>query len=118
METVKRSHDPNVCGIDPATDCDNCRPHTLRYRQRELRLGDVQFLQGKLEKAGINVGTFVDMIWLHIAESVERRIDESVRDIIGKILEDATIISTIRGVHHNRPEKPKKAKVAEEERWD
>lgn len=106
-----RKHDPNVCGIDPATDCDNCRPHTLAYRQRELQLGNINDLKARLEKGGIDVETFADLLWIHIAGAVERKCEEIVRHHVETTLANASIISVIRGIHHREPE-------SKPEQWD
>ncbi len=112
VEPVKRKHDPQVCGLSADTDCDNCRAKTMEYRRRELRLGDLQALEERLKKGGIDVGTFSDLVWMHIHAAIDRKVEELVKEHVERILNDCSVVSVIRGIRYDS--KP----ASQAEGWD
>jgi hypothetical protein len=68
-------HDPLGCGIDPATDCPECRPRTIRARQ-------LQEVRDTLWVLGITIEDLAEMLFFSLEPWLQQRFDEMAERMI------------------------------------
>jgi hypothetical protein len=61
------AHDPETCGVNPQTDCPECRPQTIRFRE-------LYALEERLRKANISIRDLAELVWYHVEPMINDRI--------------------------------------------
>ena len=57
-----------ACGVNPQTDCQDCKPHTIHLRTLEA-------LEERLRKGGVPVRDLAELIWYWLEPLIGERIE-------------------------------------------
>lgn len=90
-------HDPMLCGIEPQTSCPKCRPGAERMAARIAQWDRIKHLEARLEKAGIDLDDFADVIWMRLQPSLENEVRRIMLDTVDMALRDLRIVGRIEG---------------------
>jgi hypothetical protein len=63
------------CGVNPQTDCEECRPRTIQLRRLE-------HLEERLRKADIFVRDLAELIWIWLEPVIEERFERIAKEAV------------------------------------
>lgn len=97
MDIGPIKHDPMLCGIEPETSCPKCRPRAQQLAARVAQAGRLRDLEKRLEKAGIDIDDFADILWIRIQPSLESEVKRIMLETIEMAFRDLRIVGRIDG---------------------
>lgn len=79
---TKDAHNPALCKCEKGGECSCQCPKCWKYRAREAQLQRIAALHARLEKAGIDVEDFAELMLLAVAPNIEGRIAAEVEKAV------------------------------------